>query len=154
MGERTIRGGVSGVALALVLVGGAAGSLARYAVGLALPDAAELATLLVNLAGAFVLGWLAGWLRGARPRTYLLLGTGFCGGFTTYSTFAVGVLGLMLSGSLLHALLLALATVVGGLIATVAGLALGERMPGRGAGPSTVGGANTDVGNADVGGAA
>ncbi|MCL2514451.1 MAG: fluoride efflux transporter CrcB [Microbacteriaceae bacterium] len=81
----------------LVFVGGAIGTLARYLLSLALPspDGLPLPTFFVNLVGAFLLGVLleallrrgpdAGWRQGAR----LFLGTGFMGGFTTYSSFAV-----------------------------------------------------------------
>jgi fluoride exporter len=44
-------------------------------------------TLAVNLVGSAALGWLVG--HGVDGRPLLLLGTGFCGAFTTYSAFAV-----------------------------------------------------------------
>ena len=78
----------------LVFAGGAAGSLSRYLIGLALPGLWPVA--LVNVLGSFALGLLLGSSPSRERR--LLLGTGFLGGFTTYSALAlqavqVGVLG-------------------------------------------------------------
>lgn len=81
----------------LVFVGGGGGTLARYLLGLVIPTLAgfPLATFLVNLVGAFALGLLLeGLLRGGndvggRQRVRLLLGPGFLGGFTTYSSLCV-----------------------------------------------------------------
>ena len=70
----------------LVLVGGAAGAAARGAVADAVPG--RRATLLVNLVGSLLLGLLAS----AAPAPYALLGIGFCGALTTFSTFALEVL--------------------------------------------------------------
>jgi CrcB protein len=79
-------------ALFLVFVGGGLGSVARYGVGLLLQPWAPrfpLATLLANVAACLLLGVLTGLqMRGQldEPRR-LLLATGFCGGFSTFSTF-------------------------------------------------------------------
>lgn len=84
-------------AVALVAVGGALGGMARYAVATLSPVAGgrpALATFVVNIIGAFALGMLLEALTRSDRRTKvhrstrLLLGTGFCGAFTTYSTFA------------------------------------------------------------------
>lgn len=88
--------------LGLVLLGGMAGTAAREALSLALPGIGGLPTtiLLINIVGAFLLGLLlesllrSGPDDGARRTLRLLLGTGFCGGFTTYSAFAVDAIGL------------------------------------------------------------
>lgn len=79
--------------LLVVAAGGALGSLARYAVSVAVPhDPTELpiATLLVNVVGCLLLGVLVGgWpaARWGRP----FLGTGVLGGFTTFSAFALEI---------------------------------------------------------------
>ncbi len=76
--------------VALIAVGGFAGSNLRYLAGFVLPDLA--ATLAVNALGSFVLGVVlyeainAGVLA---PETRTLLATGVLSSFTTYSTFAV-----------------------------------------------------------------
>ena len=112
--------------LALVGAGGAAGTALRYATTLAVEDAGglPLATLLVNLAGAFALGVLVA--AAASAETRLLLGTGLLGGFTTYSALAVEVEGLRQDDPTL-AVAYALATVAGGYVLSLTGLALGRR---------------------------
>jgi len=83
--------------LAAVAVGGAAGTLLRVLVGRALPPTSNGFpgdTLIVNLAGSFVLGFVVvvAFERGAPTRYFrALIGTGFCGGLTTFSTFVVEI---------------------------------------------------------------
>lgn len=78
---------------AAVAVGGAAGAVVRYGAVAAVAALASdlLAVLVVNLAGTFALGWMVG--RAGRSsvwRTRLpLLGAGFCGSLTTFSTLAL-----------------------------------------------------------------
>jgi CrcB protein len=78
-----------------ILVGGAVGTLARAGLGKALPHRAGAwpwATFVVNLAGALILGWVLTRLaeRAAPSRFWrFLLGTGFCGALTTFSTFQI-----------------------------------------------------------------
>ena len=84
-----------------VALGGAAGAALRYAVSL-LPakGAFPLLTLLTNLAGAFVIGVIAGLAakRNLPQNAVLFLKTGLCGGFTTFSTFSLETLGLLERG--------------------------------------------------------
>ena len=118
--------------MGLVFLGGAAGTLARWLVGLGVPHAARLplGTFAVNLVGAFVLGVLLEHLAGRGPdegRRRVLrvtLGTGFCGGFTTYSALANDTAALLRAGVVGHALAYALATVVLGLAASALGIAV------------------------------
>jgi fluoride exporter len=72
----------------LVGLGGAGGAALRWWLGLRL-DAATFprGTLLANLAGSLLLGVLVG--LALRGHALALLGTGFCGALTTYSSFAV-----------------------------------------------------------------
>jgi CrcB protein len=72
----------------LVALGAAIGTPLRFAVASALDEQRfPRGTLLVNVVGSFLLGLLVG--GGATGGWLALLGTGFCGGFTTYSAFAV-----------------------------------------------------------------
>jgi CrcB protein len=71
----------------LVAVGAAIGATLRFHVAHRLDGRFPRGTLLVNGAGSFVLGLLVG--GGVGADGLALLGTGFCGGLTTYSAFAV-----------------------------------------------------------------
>jgi CrcB protein len=72
----------------LVALGAALGAPLRYVVATALDhERLPLGTLLVNVAGSFLLGLFLE--AGVTGDWLALLGTGFCGGFTTYSAFAV-----------------------------------------------------------------
>jgi CrcB protein len=70
----------------LVLLGGAAGAVARFVLGRALPG--RPGTFAVNVVGSLALGLLAE----AAPDPYALLGIGFCGALTTFSTYALETL--------------------------------------------------------------
>lgn len=78
--------------LGWIALGGAAGSVTRGLVALALPSRFPWATLLINVAGSMLIGWLMARLGGleleSATRWRAVLVTGFCGGFTTFSTFS------------------------------------------------------------------
>lgn len=117
----------------LVALGGALGSIARYLVAELLAGIERgipVHTLLVNVAGSFVLGVvLATTPAGTGPR--LLLGVGVCGGFTTFSTFSAELVALAEGGAAARAAGYAGASLGLGLLATVGGLALGRALAGR-----------------------
>ena len=113
----------------LVGLGGATGSMLRYlaqVITLKHYSASfPLATFVVNVAGCFVAGLIFGLI--AQETTdaqnlKLLLITGFCGGFTTFSAFALENVRLMNSGNTTTAIVYTLASVVAGLIAVWIGL--------------------------------
>ena len=83
--------------LAVIGAGGAIGAAARYGAGLAIPPhlvAFPVATFLVNVVGAVILGAVAAlptdWLS-AHELTRPAIGTGFCGGLTTFSTMTLEI---------------------------------------------------------------
>jgi CrcB protein len=116
---------------ALVAVGGTGGTAAREGLSLAIPvmNGIPVATLGINIAGAFLLGVLLEALvrrgedHGLRRNLRLLLGTGFLGGFTTYSALAVDTAGLLGDGQPGSAVGYSLATVLIGAAGTWAGIA-------------------------------
>lgn len=115
---------------ALVAVGGAVGTLARHGIAEALdPDRLfPLATFLVNVTGSFALGALLAVLlvrdhSAPANRLRLLLGTGFLGGYTTYSALAVETDTLLRGDHVALGLTYAAGSVVAGLVAAYAGVA-------------------------------
>jgi fluoride exporter len=83
--------------LAVIGAGGALGAAARYGTDLVIPprpDAFPVATLLVNVVGAVILGAVAAlpadW-PAAHELTRPAIGTGFCGGLTTFSTMTLEI---------------------------------------------------------------
>ncbi len=84
---------MNGWLMMLTGAGGAVGAAVRYAVSRWFARRGWrpiFATLLVNLTGSFALGLLVGMqLQAGRPDLYALLGSGFLGGMTTYSTLNV-----------------------------------------------------------------
>ena len=114
-----------------VAIGGALGSVARFAIGhygARHNERFPYATLIINVAGSFLLGLLVRYL----PRTSLspelgfALTVGFCGGFTTFSTFSVEVARLVEGGAYARAAVYATASVLLSLAATFAGFAAGN----------------------------
>lgn len=123
-----------------VALGGAVGTLARFLLDGFIGDSAvggvsgvPLGIFTINVVGAFLLGLL---LEGLGPserwrRTRLLLGTGALGGFTTYSSLAVGtsvLAGGPSSASIVVAAGYALATLVVGGLASWCGIVTGSRI--------------------------
>jgi CrcB protein len=89
-----------------VALGGAVGAALRYGLGL-LPwrGTFPLATLLTNVLGAVVIGFIAGMAarRGLSDNAVLFFKTGVCGGFTTFSTFSLEACTLLQRGQVWHA---------------------------------------------------
>lgn len=125
--------------LALVAAGGTIGTAAREALSLAIPPVSGIpvAILSINVAGAFALGFLLEALArrgpdaGTRRTLRLFLGTGMLGGFTTYSALTTDTAVLLMNGDTGTGVLYALATVLIGAAASIAGIAAGAELHRR-----------------------
>jgi fluoride exporter len=118
-------------------MGGALGAPARYLLGRSVHESAgfPLATLTVNLSGAFLLGMLVVLVgERIRSRHYVrqFFGTGVLGAYTTYSTFAVEADLLLRHARIGVAIGYVAATVVGGLACAGVGAWFGRVLPLRG----------------------
>ena len=124
--------------LLYIALGGVAGTLARYGVsgwvhgwaGTWLP----WGTLIVNLAGSLVLGFAirASEALAVSPELRGLMTVGFCGAFTTFSTFSFETIALMQEGEWWRAGLYAFGSLGAGLAAMAGGLLLAEITMGTG----------------------
>lgn len=116
-----------------VALAGAAGSVSRYAVGLMLqrlPIAFPVGTLIVNVLGAFLIGLFARWLNtpSLDPVWRISLTVGFCGGFTTFSTFSAELIALAQEGKVARAAVYVVLSVSLAVIATLLGMSFGDRL--------------------------
>ncbi len=121
-------------ALGAVFAGGAVGTLARGALTAAMPSPAATrwpwSTFTANIAGAFLIGYFTTRLLERLPvSTYRrpFLGTGICGGFTTFSTMQIEILAMLKHHAYVLAVGYTLASMTLGLIAVYAATALVRR---------------------------
>ena len=111
----------------LVCIGSFFGGGARFLVSKALQSCVILSlpwgTMVVNVVGCFLIGLLSGWALNEQisPVAKLVLVTGFCGGFTTFSTFMNENLLLSRDGAFLAAVLYTLGSLALGLLSVVVG---------------------------------
>ena len=103
--------------IAFVAVGGVIGSLARWLVSLGIVDHGfPWATLLVNYVGSVILTALVLYSKHHKSHKWWwrpAIGTGFCGGFTTYSAFALKIAQYLSDGNIHSVLAYSLASIVG-----------------------------------------
>ena len=114
----------------VVGAGGFIGAVCRYLIGL-IPlnegGAFPVKTFLINIAGSFVIGIIAALAlknSALNPRAVLFLKVGICGGFTTFSSFALETGDLIKGGNMQTALVYAVLTTVLGVLAVFAGQAV------------------------------
>lgn len=113
-----------------LVVAGAAGAPARYLLDGIVHDHVDVAfpwgTFVVNITGSFLLGIISGaaLYRGFATTPKIWLGTGFCGSYTTFSTFTFETVRLLEEGEVTAALVNVAASLLAGTAAAAAGLAL------------------------------
>jgi CrcB protein len=114
----------------LVMLGAAVGAPLRYLTDRFVQRRHDtvfpLGTFAVNVTGSLLLGLLTG--LSVSPRTVALVGTGFCGALTTYSTFGYETMRLVEDGALLFAAANVVFTVLAGLAAAAGGYAVGVQL--------------------------
>jgi CrcB protein len=127
--QRQVRRQVSRAETVAVALGGMLGASARYGMAQAIhvkPEGFPWATFWTNVLGSLLLGLIVGVM--ARPFAHALasgfLTTGFCGGFTTFSTFSVETDLLVKNGHAPTAALYVVSSVVAGLVAVAIALNL------------------------------
>ena len=117
----------------MLAAGGVTGTLARFSLAGLIQRACGAAfpygTFVVNMSGCFLMGLLAvvaDGRRGLSPEARLLLMTGFCGAYTTFSTFVLETFTLMRDGNGLQAAANVAGSVAIGLVVFRLGMAAGE----------------------------
>ena len=146
-GEHHVLPGVPWRTLGVVSVGGVLGALARYGIQSAYPSSArgfDWATFGINVSGCLLIGmviviatesrsaklaWASG--RGAHRLMRPFLATGVLGGFTTFSTYVVGMQRELSAGAPRTALAYGAGTALAALAAAWAGVHLGNRLMAR-----------------------
>lgn len=124
---------MSGLDLVLVAVGGAAGASSRHLVvgwaQRALGATPTGGTVLVNVVGSFVLGLVAAVVASGGPGWVLaLVGAGWCGAFTTFSSHAVEVAAALRAGRARVAVVNLAVSLIGCLLVVVLGWTLGSAL--------------------------
>ena len=109
-----------------VALGGAIGSVCRYLLSCLNAPSFPWGTFAVNSMGSLLIGFLVGMASEGvlSPEMKLLLVTGFCGGFTTFSTFVHESFGMMKAGDAVQMALYVGASVVMGILAVWCGMKL------------------------------
>ena len=115
-----------------IAVGGAAGTVSRYLISqwvTRTPGAFPLSTFAINVVGSFLIALFARVFStpDSNPVLRAALTIGFCGGFTTFSTFSAEFVTLVQEGRAIRAVLYIVLSVTSGVLAVMVGLALGTR---------------------------
>ncbi|MBD3861053.1 fluoride efflux transporter CrcB [Bacillus sp. 28A-2] len=113
-----------------VFIGGLIGTLCRYELSQSVSSQSfPYATLIENVTGSLLLGFATGYFMFRKEKKYLpaLIGTGFCGGFTTMSTFSKETVLLLQAGQFTSSMLYILLSVIAGVAAALCGLIIAQR---------------------------
>ncbi|AVM23158.1 fluoride efflux transporter CrcB [Bacillus pumilus] len=114
-----------------VFIGGLIGTLCRYELSQAVvSESFPYATLIENVIGSLLLGLSTGYFMFRKDKKYLaaLIGTGFCGGFTTMSTFSKETVLLLQTGQFTSSVMYILSSVPFGVAAALCGLMMSQRL--------------------------
>src|SRR5919199_478552 len=118
-----------------VAVGGAVGSMSRFLLGAYVQQrvgaAFPVGTLLVNVTGSLLLGFLLRYALATEaisPEVRALLTTGFCGGYTTFSTFSYETAALIEDGDYTRAAAYVVASVLVSLVGAFLGMVLAQEI--------------------------
>lgn len=121
-----------------VAIGGAVGSVARFLIGGMIQRSSgstfPVWTLVINVSGSILLGFLMRYLVDgvpASPETRALLTAGFCGGYTTFSTFSYETIALIEQGDWQRSALYVTLSVGLSLLGTFAGVAMARELIGH-----------------------
>ena len=118
----------------LVFVGGGLGSGLRYLISKYLNSSlgsCPLGTFAVNIIGSLIIGLVLGYAakeNSLSQNQVLLLATGFCGGFTTFSAFAQENFQLLKTGDIMQFSIYTIGSIVVGLIAVFIGLYIAKNL--------------------------
>lgn len=111
-------------------LGGFLGSIARYLVYLTVKSSTSytfIGTFLVNILGCFLIGILSNQMAKLGNDSRLFLTTGFCGGFTTFSTFALENTALLKDGVNMISLVYIGSSVLVGILSCILGIYLSQK---------------------------
>ncbi|MEL6557106.1 MAG: fluoride efflux transporter CrcB [Bacteroidota bacterium] len=120
-------------AILLVGAGGFLGSVLRYSISLSLKKVHWFGsslppTLLANLLGCFLIGLLLGYSGKLSKDILLLTTTGFCGGFTTFSTFSFESYQFLQKGDYKTAIIYISLSLILGVLFTISGFSLSKNL--------------------------
>ncbi|MFD2706035.1 fluoride efflux transporter FluC [Salibacterium lacus] len=112
--------------------GGAAGTWLRYLVSHQLPFDFPVGTMIENVSGSLLLGFLSGWFVVKAPKDWVKagLGVGLCGGYTTFSTFSADAVELLHKQMILPAAGYTAGTLFFGIVAAAVGFTAGQKAGG------------------------
>lgn len=118
---------LNGLKLISVMFGGFSGAIARYGIGewIQTNNGFPVGTLFINLLGCFFLGWFLTYVtirKNIKSELTLLIGTGFIGSFTTFSTFSLETILLFQAGQAVYALLYIFSSIILGILMAYFGL--------------------------------
>lgn len=110
-----------------VMIGGAIGTLLRYFVSKVITwQQYPIATLGVNALGSLLLGYIFAKYSTSQHQLYLALGVGFCGGFTTFSTFSLELVKMLQAANYLQFIIYLSLSIILGIVSILIGFNLAK----------------------------